>query len=478
MLRMAILGRRSTFSYFALPAVIIGGVLGLFIPDSQAATVKKKTAVKATILRATELRVGASQRFSIFGKFKGGATVAAGDVNGDGSDEYVVGAGPTGGPQILIINQSGATVGSFFAYDKNNRDGVNVAVGDLDGDGIDEIVTAPQAGSPPEVRVYTINGLLQHKFMAFEAGFLGGVNVAVIAAPGGATGNIVAGSGFGREAEVRVYNNSGSRVAADWLPLGKAASNGVSVAAGWSDTFGQNIVVVGAGQGEKPLVQIFSASTKQKLAQWLAYDGQVKTGLAVGYENETIATSPRAGGGPDVRTFTARGELLNSTLVFEKNFRGGVNVSLTSLNGSVVSLAVPTTAPLTAAGVGKKIVISLSKQQLTLYEKGQIMSVRKISSGKWSMPTPTGEFQVKNKIPVAYSKAYGLYMENWMAFSPDGRYGMHSLPFWKLKNGGKLYEGAAHIGTPVSHGCVRQTLADSKTLFDWAPVGTPVSIKA
>jgi lipoprotein-anchoring transpeptidase ErfK/SrfK len=159
-------------------------------------------------------------------------------------------------------------------------------------------------------------------------------------------------------------------------------------------------------------------------------------------------------------------------------YRGGLNVGLTQLAGALTPVAVPTTAPTTAAGSGKKIVVSLSKQTMTLFEKGRTVSVRKISSGKWSTPTPVGEFKVKNKISVAYSRAYGLYMENWMAFSADGRYGLHSLPYWKLKDGGKLYEGAAHIGTPVSHGCVRQTLADSKTLFDWTPVGTPVTIQS
>lgn len=474
---MAIFGRRSNFSYFLFPVAIIAGALSLLVPAAQAATVKKAT-VNFTLQRASEIKVDGTQTFPIFGKFIGGATVATGDVNGDGVDEYVTGAGPTGGPQVIILDQSGATLATFFAYDKKNRDGINVAVGDVNGDGVAEIVTAPQPGSKPEVRVFNMSGSVITKFTVFEAGFLGGVHVAVIPAHGGTNGNIVVGSGFGREAEVRIYNDAGTNVTTSWLSLGKAASNGVSVAAGWSETFGQNIIVVGAGQGEKPIVKIYSATTKAKLAQWLAYNEKVKTGVSVGYKADMVVTGPGANGGPDVRTFSVRGDLLASTLVFENTFRGGVEVALAAVNGAIVTVAVPTTAPMTAAGTGKKIVVSLSKQQITLYEKGRVVSVRKISSGKWSMPTPTGEFTVKNKIPIAYSKAYGLYMENWMAFSPDGRYGLHSLPYWRLNGGGRLYEGAAHIGTPVSHGCVRQTLADSKTLFDWATVGTPVSIKA
>lgn len=466
---MALTGRLSIFSY-PLAIFVVAGVFSFQIATTQAATV--------TTQRPNEIQTGTGQRLPIFGKFKGGATVAAADVNGDGLDEYIVGAGPTGGPQVLVLDQAGQTLASFFAYDRKNRDGINIAAGDLDGDGVAEIVTAPQPGSKPEVRVYNVAGTLIRKFIAFESGFLGGVNVAVIPSRGGVGGRIVVSSGFGREAEVKIFDQTGASVLANWLPMGKSASNGVSVAAGWSDTFTQDVVVVGVGQGEKSLVQIFSATTKEKLAQWLAYDARIKTGIAVGYRTDTVVTGPSAGGGPDVRLFNARGDLLMSTLVFENNFRGGLNVSLAVVNGALTSLAVPTTSPMTAAATGKKIVVSLSKQQMTLYEKGRVVSVRKISSGKWSTPTPTGEYSVKNKIPVAYSKAYGLYMENWMAFSADGKYGLHSLPYWKLRSGGKLYEGAAHIGTPVSHGCVRQTLTDSKSLFNWATIGTPVSIRA
>lgn len=469
MLRMAQIGRKRIFTYLLTAAIVSVGFC-LTTATAKAATI--------TTQRVNELQIGSAERFAIFGDFKGGATVAVGDVTGDGVDDYVVGAGPTGGPHILVLDQSGQTIGSFFAYDTKNRDGVYVAVGDLDSDGLDEIVTVPQPGSKPEVRVFTGSGTLIRKFMAFEKAFLGGAHVAVIPARNGGAGNIVVSSGYGREAEVRVFDALGTTIIANWLPLGKNSNNGLSVAAGWSDTFGQNIVVIGAGQGEKPLVQVYGAISKEKLAQWLAYNAKVKTGISVGYGHDQVVTGPEAGGGPDVRTFSTRGDLLTSSLVFEKNFRGGLNVALGVIGGTLNFVVVPTTTPLTAAGTGKKIVINLSKQQVVLYEKGRIVSIRKISSGKRSTPTPVGEFAIRNKITTAYSKPYRLYMENWMAFSNDGSYGLHSLPYWKTKSGGKLYEGASHIGTPVSHGCIRQTLADSKSLFDWAPIGTPVSIKA
>jgi lipoprotein-anchoring transpeptidase ErfK/SrfK len=52
--------------------------------------------------------------------------------------------------------------------------------------------------------------------------------------------------------------------------------------------------------------------------------------------------------------------------------------------------------------------------------------------------------------------------------------GFHSIP---TKNG-KALQTAAQLGTPQSHGCIRQALPDAKTLWDFAPVGTKVVVTA
>ncbi len=120
---------------------------------------------------------------------------------------------------------------------------------------------------------------------------------------------------------------------------------------------------------------------------------------------------------------------------------------------------------------GKFIEINLSDQMLYLMEGTNNVGSFKVSTGKWSMPTPIGEYSINNKDPRAYSQEYNLYMPYWMAFI-GSQYGIHELPEWP--DGTK--EGEGHLGTPVSHGCVRLGRGAAETVYSWTDIDTPVYI--
>ena len=72
--------------------------------------------------------------------FYGGVNISIGDVNGDGRKEIVSGPASNGGPQIRIFSSAGKLIGSFFSYDKNFRGGVSVTMSDINNDGREEIL--------------------------------------------------------------------------------------------------------------------------------------------------------------------------------------------------------------------------------------------------------------------------------------------------------------------------------------------------
>lgn len=121
---------------------------------------------------------------------------------------------------------------------------------------------------------------------------------------------------------------------------------------------------------------------------------------------------------------------------------------------------------------GKYIEISLKAQRLYIIEGNNLVKTFTVSTGKWSTPTPIGEFQIHNHISTAWSSRYGLYMDDWMAITGNGEYGIHRLPRWPS---GAL-EGTSHLGTPVSHGCIRLGPGDSTEVYNWASNGTKVFI--
>lgn len=121
---------------------------------------------------------------------------------------------------------------------------------------------------------------------------------------------------------------------------------------------------------------------------------------------------------------------------------------------------------------GKYIDISLGYQNMVIFENGKALNAFLISSGKKGFDTPIGTFKIENKYPRAWSKKYGLWMPYWMAFKPAGEMGIHELPEWP----GGYKEGANHLGTAVSHGCVRLGVDSAKQVYDWAEIGTPVII--
>ncbi len=118
----------------------------------------------------------------------------------------------------------------------------------------------------------------------------------------------------------------------------------------------------------------------------------------------------------------------------------------------------------------QRIEINLKKQRLYYFVSGVEWREFKVSTGKTSMPTPKGEFTIKNKIKKAWSKAYGLWMPNWMGIT--GSIGLHELPIWP--NG--YQEGANHLGTPVSHGCIRLGSKEAAYLFERVTIGVGVKI--
>ena len=176
-----------------------------------------------------------------------GVNVAGGDPDGDGVEEILTGAGPGAvfGPHVRGFEVEGGPMPglSFLAYG-TNKYGVNVATGDLDGDGRDEIITGAGPGVVfgPHVRGWNYDGdeitsLPGFSFFAWGTDPLHfGVNVwAGTDLNSDGRDEVVAGRGPDPDAntEVKVFTYDGSAVSL-WFSLEAypGLTHGTNVAAG------------------------------------------------------------------------------------------------------------------------------------------------------------------------------------------------------------------------------------------------------
>ena len=125
----------------------------------------------------------------------------------------------------------------------------------------------------------------------------------------------------------------------------------------------------------------------------------------------------------------------------------------------------------------KRIEVDLTKQQALAYEGDNLVYDFLISSGTWGR-TPNGEFKiwakVKSQKMSGGSKELGTYyylpnVQNVLFFYNDK---------YEKKLGFSFHQAYWHnnFGVPMSHGCINMTTADSLALYNWADVGTPITI--
>lgn len=197
------------------------------------------------------------------GDFAGRSVSGAGDVNGDGLADVIVGApsapeaggtgrgqsyvvfgrtnliatGPDkgGGPVVNVYQSDSSLRFEILAYAENFSGGVRVAVGDITGDGQPDIITAPGPGMMGRIKAFDgRTGLpissLPNIFRPYGIGYLRGVYVAAGDVNGDGKADIIVSPGAGAR-PVKVFDGNG-HLLLSFFPYGNLYTGGVKVAAG------------------------------------------------------------------------------------------------------------------------------------------------------------------------------------------------------------------------------------------------------
>ncbi|MBX9626187.1 MAG: VCBS repeat-containing protein, partial [Gemmataceae bacterium] len=193
----------------------------------------------------------------------GGLRVAAADFNRDGVADVAVGTGPGGPSHVKVLD--GVTQAELFRVDPFEPafgGGVYVAAGDIDGDGLPELVVTPDEGGGPRVLVYRGAGWGElADFLGIDDGnFRGGARAALGDVTGDGRSELVISAGFGGGPRISVYDGAalagGGRrdhPVGDFFLFEQGLRNGAFVAAGDVDGDGR-ADLVGGGPGGGPRV--------------------------------------------------------------------------------------------------------------------------------------------------------------------------------------------------------------------------------
>jgi hypothetical protein len=244
--------------------------------------------------------------------YKGSIRVAQGDVNGDGVADLITAPGPGAPPHVMAFD--GVTLGqitSYYAFAQQYLGGVNLAAGDLDCDGRDEVIAAAGPGAPPNVVLFQGGtGLPLYSFYAYAPQYLGGVMVASGDVTGDGYADVVTASGPGVPPHVVVFQGYTARVVSSFYAYSPKFMGGLTLAAADLNADCRAEVITGAGPGGGPHVVVIDGNTGATLRSFYAFDPSFTGGIAVA-ATKGRGTSPPSGASSILAgTLTQGGEVL------------------------------------------------------------------------------------------------------------------------------------------------------------------------
>lgn len=127
------------------------------------------------------------------------------------------------------------------------------------------------------------------------------------------------------------------------------------------------------------------------------------------------------------------------------------------------------------SGSGKRVVFSEGRQRVWLVDGKDVQRTYPVSGSIYDNLDP-GTYEVYSRSEQAWGIDDSGTMKYFVRFTQgdNAAIGFHTIPV----DDGKPVQTVAQLGTPLSHGCIRQRHADAVALWDFAPIGTTVVVTA
>ncbi|MFA5185227.1 MAG: L,D-transpeptidase family protein [Patescibacteria group bacterium] len=415
--------------------------------------------------------------------FLNGGFLAAGDLDGDKVDEIIVGSGPGRVSEVKIYSSDGLPWGSFRPYPTAFQGGVRVAAGDMDGDGKAEIVTAPGAGMEPRLKIFDSQGNEKIKggALAYATHLQNGVRLAVGDIDGDGKPEVLTAPGPGGRAHIRAFDSNLVAKDFSFFAFDGGMTDGTSLA--FLKSPSGTRLAVAPEFWTTSTVRLFDPKDLRAPAfefQPFADVSSTRLGLTLAAFDmnsdgtDEIVAARNGQSSPEIRISDWSGSEKGRYLVVDPNYRGALSFIAAKTNGPSLELAVMPTAPTIIGPLDreKSIEVNLTQQRLYAWEHGRLARTFLVSTGVKKYPTPVMETKVLMKIPMMDYRGY--YGPN----NPDNYFLKNVKNNLRIRGSILIHYAYWHhnFGHRMSHGCINVGNKDSDWIFAWAEVGTPVSV--
>jgi len=262
-------------------------------------------------------------------------------------------------PRIHVYDSSSSNpttpIIDILVFSPEFTGGVVTAIGDVNHDGFADVIAGAGQGGGPHIKVYSGADFttLLYGFYAFSPSFLGGVTIASADINNDLYDDIIVGAGPGGSPTVNIFSGKDHSLLRSFLAFESDFSGGVSVAAGLINSDLVYDIVVGAGAGGGPRVKTFDGSNLNVINDFFAFDLSFLGGVCVSAGKfgtntlDSIVVGQGAGAQPYVKIFDQNANMLQSFLAYDLGFSGGVRVAtgITSSTSNSVNI-------ITGPGIG------------------------------------------------------------------------------------------------------------------------------
>ena len=237
-------------------------------------------------LRATITPYGAS--------FNGAVRIAVGDVSGDGVADIVTAPG-TGSPVVKVFDgrRPDRLLRQILAFPKTYTRGLQIAVADFDRDGISDIAAYGDDGAQTQIRIFRGNtGKLLRAFPGFAT--LGGSALPIACADvtGDTVPDIVAGTPPGYQGRIRVFNGLTGEYIRRGYPFGETYTGGLNVTVADFDEDGFAEYVAAPMSGGGPLVVLDGLTGVVVEGEYRPYGAKHASGISLAVADVTTNYLP------------------------------------------------------------------------------------------------------------------------------------------------------------------------------------------